>query len=212
MNCNSFYLATTSPNFCRSCLGLTLQVTDIPPRSSARPALCGALSAGAGRWILDRGPIGRHLRFEFERLTLDLRPVRHAGGSDGYLVVPRRRRASRRLLPFRRAISPAVPPERIYDRCWSIHPASAELHAWANRADATCHVCAWRGELTAKQRIDRGAAIPVSLQCQSRSVRVGRRSSLLSVTGGTRRYPADATHRATYCAMYRAIAPKSQLK
>ncbi len=67
--------------------------------------------------------------------------------------------------PLERAIDRAIPRNSRYtSRCWALLPEKAELLSGVHRSDAECHACGGLGQVSAKYRIQNGAAIPVSVR------------------------------------------------
>ena len=72
--------------------------------------------------------------------------------------------------PLERAIRAVLPKNSTYtSHCWALHPEKAELQSWVQRADAECHACGGLGTVYARYRIERGAAIPVSVRFEPES-------------------------------------------
>jgi len=72
--------------------------------------------------------------------------------------------------PLERAIRAVLAKNSTYtSRCWALHPEKAELQSWVQRADAECHACGGLGTVYARYRIERGAAIPVSVRFEPES-------------------------------------------
>lgn len=66
--------------------------------------------------------------------------------------------------PLKRAISQTIPAEGTYYSCWYVHPEKAEWDLAVQSRNRNYTACDFMGEVVAKYRIDRGAAIPVSVR------------------------------------------------
>lgn len=67
--------------------------------------------------------------------------------------------------PLEQAIGRVLPRNSTYtSNCWALHPKEQELQSWVRRTDAECHACGGLGTIYAHYKIQRGAAIPVSVR------------------------------------------------
>ena len=101
-------------------------------------------------------------------------PVSGNGGGcdDGYWWFDKAGVHAVDFSPLKQAIGRAIPPNSTYtSNCWALHPEKADLQSWVQKADAECHACGGLGTIYAQYKIERGAAIPVSVRFEPENQR-----------------------------------------
>jgi len=101
-------------------------------------------------------------------------PVSGNGGGcdDGYWWFDKAGVHAVDFSPLKQAIGRAIPPNSTYtSNCWALHPEKADLQSWVQKADAECHACGGLGTIYAHYKIERGAAIPVSVRFEPENQR-----------------------------------------
>lgn len=86
------------------------------------------------------------------------------GCDDGYWWFDKDGAHAVNFNPLYEAIDHAVPRGGTYSRgCGALHPEKSQLRSSVQKSDAECHACGGLGEVHAEYKIERGAAIPISV-------------------------------------------------